>query len=93
VLDNIFVETILYVYGYLQIGQDLCCEYMLYIVNLYIVLLSIIRIGHAKIYCLFDHLSLVSSFFVLSHQLSINQQNQLVNHKNRPINQLKIIEF
>jgi hypothetical protein len=48
VLDNIFVEMILYVHVYLCIGQYHYCKYMVYIVDLCLILLSIIRIGHAK---------------------------------------------
>jgi hypothetical protein len=56
VLDNIFVENILYEHAYLWIRQYLYYECMLYIMDLCLKLLSIIKIGHDKI-VIFHHFS------------------------------------
>jgi hypothetical protein len=56
--------SILYVHTYLWIGQYLYCEYMVYTVNLYLMLLSIIKIGHAN-FVIFDHFSYFFIIFLL----------------------------
>jgi hypothetical protein len=66
VIDNIFVEIILYVNVHLWIGQYLYCECMLYIADVCLILLSIIKIEHAKkmsFYCF--------SFFIIFHPVTI----------------------
>jgi uncharacterized membrane-anchored protein YitT (DUF2179 family) len=55
--------TILYVHTYLWIGQYLYYEYMVYTVNLYLVLLSIIKIGHANFLSFLIIFLIFSSFF------------------------------
>jgi ABC-type transport system involved in cytochrome bd biosynthesis fused ATPase/permease subunit len=70
-LSNIFVETILYVHAYLWIGQCLYFQCMIYIVELCLIFLSIIKIGRVNSFVIFlITFPFFPSFFVLS-QLSI----------------------
>jgi hypothetical protein len=66
VLDNIFVETILYVNVHLWIGQYIYCECMLYIVDVCLILSSIIKIEHAKQMSFYRF-----CFFIIFHPVTI----------------------
>jgi hypothetical protein len=65
VLDNIFVDTILYVHVYLWIEQYIYCQCMVCIADLCLILLFIIKIGHAYNYCKFLSLFLFHVILVL----------------------------
>jgi hypothetical protein len=61
-LSDWSVTTILYVHAYLWIGQCLYSEYMIYIEYLCLMLLSIIRIGHAIFLSFLDQFHLFLHF-------------------------------